>query len=72
MAKCSGCKTEIPEINIEFGGNHYYTMDGDLYCSKKCHQQHMSTIGKLSGNNRMNIFQILEALDHHQETHTTR
>lgn len=37
--KCRGCGAEIPAISVEFGGSHYYTVDGDLYCSKECHSR---------------------------------
>ena len=36
MAKCTGCGVHIPDINVEFGGPHHYTLDGDLYCSTDC------------------------------------
>ena len=46
MAQCRGCKTHIPDINVEFGGNHYWTVDGDLYCSEQCHDDSMNQIIK--------------------------
>lgn len=38
--KCCGCDAEIPGINVKFGGTHHHTADGDLYCSKDCHNRH--------------------------------